>query len=85
MSKTTTITTTTITIVRTIPHLLPLTGFPEGHGNGKAGAPKDPAHERSRWSRARREAARSQGVMPGPPVVAGYYSSSTKVTSTLTL
>jgi hypothetical protein len=32
-----------------------------------------------------REAARSQGVVPGPPVVAGYYSSSTKVTSTLTL
>src|SRR5215208_5566590 len=46
---------------------------------------RTPAHERSRWSRARREAARSQGVVPVPPGVAGCYSSSTKVISTLAL
>src|SRR5215216_7053665 len=46
---------------------------------------RTPAHERSRWSRAHREAARSQGVVPAPPGVAGCYSSSTKVISTLAL
>jgi hypothetical protein len=39
MSNTTTITTTTIITVRTIPHLLPRTGFPARHGNPKTGAP----------------------------------------------
>jgi hypothetical protein len=55
----------------------------KGHYRGRS--PKAPAPLAKPWRRARREAARSQGVVRALPGVMGCYSSSTNVTSKLTL